>query len=70
MQRLEATLARIEALLKGVNDRLRKVEIELAEVKERVTNLPSTWAMITTMPGGQIALAAAILPMSRIVGAH
>jgi chromosome condensin MukBEF ATPase and DNA-binding subunit MukB len=70
LQRLEEALPRIEALLRAVDDRLRKVEIDLAEIRGRIANLPSTWAMITTMLGGQVAFAAAILVILRIVGAH
>jgi hypothetical protein len=70
LQRLEDTFPRIEALLASVDDRLRKVEIDLAEVKGRIAHLPSTWAMITTMLGGQVAFAAAILAILKLVGAH
>jgi hypothetical protein len=66
LQRLEDVIPRIEALLKSLDDGLRRVEIELAEVKGRVSQLPSTWAM----PGGQVAFAAAILAIPRVVGTH
>lgn len=56
--------------MRSVDDRLRKVEIELAEMKGRITNLPTTWAMITTMLGGQIALAGFLVAILRIVGTH
>jgi hypothetical protein len=35
-----------------------------------MAHLPSTWAMITTMLGGQVAFAAAILAILKIVGTH
>jgi septal ring factor EnvC (AmiA/AmiB activator) len=70
LQRLEDTLPRIETLLASVDDRLRKAEIDLAEIKGRIAHLPSTWAMITTMLGGQVAFAAAILAILRIVGSR
>ena len=70
LRRLEDMFARVEALMTSVDERLRKVEIEVAEVRGRLTHLPSTWAMITTMLGGQVALAAAILAILRLVSAH
>nr|WP_294510914.1 hypothetical protein [uncultured Rhodopila sp.] len=70
VQRLEDTCQRIEALLKRIDDRLRKVEIDVAEMRGRIAQLPSTWAMITTMLGGQVAFAAAILAILRITGSH
>jgi transposase len=70
VQRLEDTCQRIEALLTRIDDRLRKVEIDVAETRGRIAQLPSTWAMITTMPGGQVAFAAAILAISKIAGSH
>jgi hypothetical protein len=80
LQRLEETLPRIEALLRSLDDRLRRVEIEvervrnvqidLAELKGRITNLPSTWAMVTTILGGQVAFAAVFLALLRFAGAH
>ena len=68
--RLEDTLPRIEALMRSVDDRLRKVEVDLAEMKGRVTHLPSTWAMVTTILGGQIAFVAAIFAILRFGGTH
>lgn len=68
--RLEDTFPRIEALMKSVDDRLRKVEIDLGEMKGRVTRLPSTWAMVTTLLGGQIAFVAAIFAILRFGGTH
>jgi len=69
VQRLEDTCQRIEALLTRIDDRLRKVEIDVAEMKGRIAQLPSTCAM-TTMLGGQVAFAAAILAILKIAGAH
>nr|WP_294524693.1 hypothetical protein [uncultured Rhodopila sp.] len=68
IKRLEDTCQRIEALLTRMDDRLRKVEIDVAEMRGRIAQLPSTWAMITTMLGGQVAFAAAILAILKIAG--
>jgi len=70
LQRLEETLPRIEALLRSLDARLRGVEIELAELKGRVTNLTSIRAMVTTILGGQVAFAAVFLAVLRFAGAH
>ena len=80
LQRLEEAFPRIEALLKSIDDRLRRVEtevdrvrnveIELAELKGRVSQLPSTWAMLTAITGGQVAFAAVIFAMLRFVWPH
>jgi phage shock protein A len=70
VQRLEDTCQRIEALLTRMDDRLRKVEIDVAEMRGRIAQLPSTWAMITTMLGGQVAFAAAILAILKVTGAR
>jgi hypothetical protein len=68
VQRLEDTLHRIEGLLASldgrmgkIEDRLRGVEIEISGMNGRMTKLPSTWAMITTTLGGQIAFAGTIV---------
>jgi hypothetical protein len=68
VQRLEDTLHRIEELLASLDNRLRKVEITVAEMNGRMTNLPSTWAMITTMLGGQIAFAGTIVAILHLTG--
>jgi hypothetical protein len=75
VQRLEDTLLRIEGLLASldarvgkIEDRLRSVEIELSGMNGRMTNLPSTWAMITTMLGGQIAFAGTIVAILHLTG--
>jgi hypothetical protein len=70
LQRLDDTCSRIEVLLANVDDRLRKVEIDLAEMRGRISHLPLTRTMITTMLGGQVAFAAAILAILKLVGAH
>jgi len=68
VQRLEDTLPRIERLMASLDERLRKVEITVAEMNGRMTNLPSTWAMITTMLGGQIAFAGTIVAILPLTG--
>lgn len=51
--RLEDQFTRIETLLKGIDERTRAVELELREAKGRMSNLPTTWAMVTTVVAGQ-----------------
>ena len=52
---------RLETLLRSTDDRVRRLEVDVAELKGRIVNLPTTWAMITTMIGGQITLAGLVL---------
>ncbi len=53
-----------------LGDKVDKLAIDVAEVKGRVTHLPSTWAMITTMLGGQIALAGLLATILRLLPPH
>jgi hypothetical protein len=62
------TLARIERRMASIDELMRKVEITVAEMNGRMTNLPSTWAMITTMLGGQIAFAGTIVAVLHLTG--
>ena len=57
MARAEDQFGRIETLLKGIDDRVRTVGLELHESKGCMSDLPTTWAMVATVIGGQIALA-------------
>ena len=68
--RLEDQFTRIEALLRSIDDRVRNLEIGAGEMKGRVANLPSTWALIGTVIGGQIALAGLLLGAVRFGGGH
>jgi len=70
LRRLEDAFLRIWPLMRSLDDRMRKVETEVAETKGRVMHLPSTRAMVTTMIGGQIALAAALTGILRTAGIH
>ena len=58
------------APLLTLGDKVDKLAIDVAEVKGRVTHLPSTWAMITTMLGGQIALAGLLATILRLLPPH
>jgi len=77
VQRLEESMLRIEALLKGLDDRMgkldermRNVEVDIAEMKGRMTHLPSMWAMLTAIMGGQIAFGAVMATIFRAAGLH
>jgi hypothetical protein len=75
---IKSALQRIESLLGKVDDRLRNLEseslpamaIDLAELKGRIQNLPSTWSMIATVIGGQIALAGMLFGGIRFLSGH
>ncbi len=82
--RIEALLGSIDRRLDGfdtkfdrletrfgiLDDRVRRLEIDIGEVKGRFMNIPSTWALITTIIGGQIALAGMVFTALRFAGAH
>ena len=63
-------MLRIEALLNSLDDRMRHVEIDIAEMKGRMSQLPSMWAMLTSIMGGQIAFGAVMATIFRAAGLH
>lgn len=68
--RLEDQFGRIEALLRGIDDRMRKFEVDAAEMKGRLSGLPSTWAVVTTVIGGQITLVGLLFAALKLTGPH
>lgn len=70
LTRLEDQFTRIEDLLRGIDDRVRKIEVDAGELKGRLGGLPSTWAMIATVIGGQVALAGLLFGALKLGGAH
>lgn len=44
---MKSILTRMEPLLRGIDDRLRKIEVETAEMKGRVSQLPTAWTLLT-----------------------
>ncbi len=68
--RIEALLLRIDDRVNRLDERLRHLEIEVAGLQGVITNLPSTWAMLTMMLGGQIALAGILVGALRLGGLH
>lgn len=68
--RLEDQFTRIEALLKSIDERVRKLEIDAGELKGRIAGLPSTWAMIATVLGSQVALAGLLFAALKLGGAR
>ena len=47
MREVKTTLGRIEALLRSLDDRVRKVEVDVAELKGKVSQLPTAWTLLT-----------------------
>ena len=47
MREVKTTLGRIEALMRGFDGKLRRVEIDVAELKGKVSQLPTAWALLT-----------------------
>lgn len=68
--KLEDQFGRIEALLHGIDDRVRSIEINAAEMKGRLSSLPGTWAVITTVIGGQVALAGLLFAALKFGAPH
>lgn len=68
--RLEDQFGRIEVLLRGIDDRMRKFEVDAAEMKGRLSGLPSTWALVTTVIGGQITLVGLLFAALKLIGPH
>ncbi len=62
--RIDGTLKSMDDRMKSIEEGLRRVEIEVAEVKGRVYSLPSTWAVITTVIGGQIAFSGLVFAVA------
>ncbi len=46
MREVKLILSRMEPLLRGIDDRLRKLEAEVAEVKGRASQLPNIWQLL------------------------
>ncbi len=67
---LEEIVRRIDAKLDRIEGRLDTLSAEVAELRGIVRNLPSTWAMITAIIGGQVALAAMLMAAARLWGLH
>ncbi len=70
LARLEDQFTRIEGLLRSIDDRVRKMEIDAGELKGRLASLPGTWAMIATVIGGQVALAGLLFAALKLGGTH
>jgi hypothetical protein len=58
---MERRVTRLEADFREIMGQLTAIRADLAEVKGRVTHLPGTFAMITTVIGGQVALAGMLI---------
>lgn len=61
LARLENQSARIEALVRGIDDHLRRLQAETVELKGRLASRPTTWVMVATMLAGQLALAGILI---------
>ncbi len=66
--RLEDQFGRIKGLLRGIDERLRKFEVDAGEMRGRLSSLPDTWAMATTVIGGQMALAGLLFGALKLGG--
>jgi hypothetical protein len=67
---LEQRVERLENESREFRDDLRQIRTDLAFIRGRLENLPSTWVMLTGIIGGQIALAGVLIAASRLLGNH
>jgi hypothetical protein len=74
MTGLRADLSGIRADIAGINGKLESMNGKLEYIRGHLEHVPITWAMVTAIVGGQVALAglltAAILGATRIVSGH
>ncbi len=49
---------------------MRKFEVDAAEMKGRLSGLPSTWALVTTVIGGQTTLVDLLFAALKLIGPH
>jgi hypothetical protein len=68
--RIETLLTRLDGRLEKLDDRVRNVEIELSGLKGKISQLPSTWAMMTAIIGSQIAFAGVIATTFKLAGTN
>lgn len=47
MREVKSILGRMEPMLRSIDDRLRRLEMETAEMKGKVSQLPTAWTFIT-----------------------
>ena len=60
-------LARMEPLLRSIDDRLRKIEGNEAVLKGHVPQLPMTWTLVTSAFGMVLAIYASAFALLRFV---
>ena len=60
LERVEARLDRVEARLDRVEQILERVVVDLAELRGKVSQLPTTWQLVTWITGLNTGLALGI----------
>lgn len=70
VRRIDVKLDRMDAQFDRIDAHLGNLTADLAELRGIVRNLPSTWAMMTAVIGGQVALAAMLIGAARSFGFH
>lgn len=61
LSRLENQCFRIEALVRGIDHHLHRLQADTTALSGRVANQPTTWTMVATLVGGQLAFAAVLV---------
>lgn len=63
---MEARVARLEADVAEMKADMKTALRDLSYLRGRLEQLPTTWAMVTTIIGGQIALAGILIAALRL----
>lgn len=65
LARLEAGQHRLDARMEALAEGQTKLRESVAELRGQVRNLPTTWAMLVAIVGGQVALAGLVFAALR-----
>lgn len=65
---MEARLTRLEAVIEGMRSDMSATRSDTSYMRGRIESLPTTWSMIATVIGGNIALAGVIFAIARFFG--
>jgi hypothetical protein len=64
-EEIKSTLSRIEPVLTRVDERLRRAELDIAEIKGRTSQLPTWWQLRTALVTLAISVTALVFAILR-----
>jgi hypothetical protein len=67
---LEGDVKEVKAGLKALVDEVHSNGVDLAEIKGRLANMPSTFQMLTWFVGVSIAMVGLTFTIARLMGSH